>query len=84
MTSPRSTMKKIKTKRSSKSTDCFDDERHLTTYSAFIIAGSPTIRAKREGFVDLQSLPTMMRGFADSLGRGFNSMVQQGQNLGHK
>lgn len=46
--------------------------------------GSPTIRAKREGFVDLQSLPTMMRGFADSLGRGFNSMVQQGQNLGHK
>jgi len=46
--------------------------------------GSPTIRAKREGFVDLQALPTMMRGFAENLGRGFNSMVQQGHNLGHK
>ena len=54
----------------------------------FVIAGlgsgSPAIRAKREGFVDLQALPTMMRGFAENLGRGFNSMVQQGQNLGHK
>jgi len=41
-------------------------------------------RAKREGFVDLNSIPNMMRGFAQNLGRGFNNMVQHSQNLGHK
>ena len=40
-------------------------------------------RAKREGFVDLGDLSNMMRGFAQNLGRGINSMVQQGHDLGH-
>jgi len=43
-----------------------------------------SIRAKREGFVDLGNFSSMMRGFAQNLGRGINSMVQQGHNLGHR
>ena len=42
------------------------------------------VRAKREGFVDLGNISNMMRGFAKNLGRGINTMVQQGHNLGHR
>ena len=46
-----------------------------------------SVRPKRESFVDLDSIPKMMRGFAQNLGRGFNSMVQHSQKIasqGHK
>ncbi len=43
-----------------------------------------TVRDKREGFVDLDSLPHAMRGFANNIGKGFNSMVQHGNSLGQK
>jgi len=45
------------------------------------------VRPKRESFVDLNDIPSMMRGFASSLGRGLNNMVQHSQKIasqGHK
>jgi len=45
------------------------------------------IRPKRESFVDLNNIPSMMRGFATSLGRGLSNMVQHSQKIasqGHK
>ena len=61
----------------------YDLLRIICLYRFFMILESAG-RAKREGFVDLNSIPNMMRGFAQNLGRGFNNMVQHSQNLGHK
>lgn len=47
-------------------------------------SSTSSVRAKREGFVDFDAIPTMMRGFAHNLGRGLNNMVQQSQNLGQR
>ena len=46
-----------------------------------------SVRPKRESFVDLNNIPNIMRGFAQNLGRGLNSMVQHSQKIasqGHK
>ena len=59
----------------------------ISKFSGFLTQGafeeSPG-RSKREGFVDFDAIPNLMRDFAQNLGRGFNNMVQQGQNLGQR
>jgi hypothetical protein len=43
-----------------------------------------SVRAKREGFMDFEAIPFMMRDLAHNFGRGINNMMQNGQDLGHR